>query len=253
MKKFTDFRQTTRKIEFAHFYNRIVDIVESYEPETTNVSTALLNAKNGRALIEELKMTSSKFPLTKEMRKLEKNLNVAVSVLKRFLDIKTRQQLTTSADMDELHNMLNMYLRGYANKNAFQKTSVIEKMLATYNASEAMKLQATSGGLTAMLTKISEELEALSLAYRTRRKSISSIQRLRTKEIKRTLYYKLRELLVTIEMDQISQSTTNYQVMADELNQEIAVFNIGSKSRVRRKAEPEEPTPNALATLTTVA
>ena len=233
MKQFFEFKHTSRKIEFAHFYNRSIGIVESYEPDTLKLSTAFGKAKESLILAEELRIRSTKIPLTSEQMELLQKLDNAVSVLMRYSGIKNKQVLPASSESKKLHTFFKDYLSGYSEKNLYQKTGTIELMLAVFEGDALLKQAAANEELTEVMAKITEEFRALDEVYKSRRKSISDKQNLRTREIKRTLYYTLRELFTSIEMAQLTNADINYTMLINEVNQEIIRFNSGSKPRTR--------------------
>ena len=237
MKQFFEFKHTSRKIEFAHFYNRSIGIVESYEPDTLKLSTAFGKAKESLILAEELRIRSTKIPLTREQMELLQKLDNAVSVLMRYSGIKNKQVLPASSESKKLHTFFKDYLSGYSEKNLYQKTGTIELMLAVFEGDALLKQAAANEELTEVMAKITEEFRALDEVYKSRRKSISDKQNLRTREIKRTLYYTLRELFTSIEMAQLTNADINYTMLINEVNQEIIRFNSGSKPRTRTADE----------------
>ena len=236
MKKFFKFKQTSRKIESAQFYKRIAEIVESKLPETLKLNKAFNKMKENLPLLEELKIQNRKVPLTNDMKALSVKLDKAVSVLTRYSEVKIRQGKMVNAEVESLHHFIESYLRGYAGKNFYQKTGIISKMMTVFTADSALMQSAETEELTAVFEKISDVYNELDTVYKSRRKSIANREKLRTDEIKRTLYFSIREMFASIEVAELSDPDINYTDLINELNQEILRFNSGSKSRT----QPEE-------------
>ena len=243
LKNFIQFKQTARKIEFAQFYTRTAGIVESYEPETLNLTTAFNKTKELLPLVEELKIQNQKIPLTRDQKALSNKLDKAVSVLMRYTEVKLRQDKMASEASETLHTFIKSYLRGYGSKNLYQKTGIINKMMTVFKADAALMASAESEELTGVFGKIGDVYNELDLIYKSRRKVVANREKLRTDEIKRKLYYALRELLASIEVAELSNADINYGELINEINQEILRFNAGSKVRTRPGSDenPESP------------
>lgn len=233
MQKFSKFKQTSRKIESAQFYKRVVEIVESNEPETLKLNKAFNIMKEMLPLLEELKIQNRKIPLTSDMKALSVKLDKAVSVLTRYSEVKIRQGKMVNADVESLHRFIESYLRGYAGKNFYQKTGIISKMMTVFKADSALMQSAESEELTVVFEKIGNVYDELDAVYKSRRKSVANREKLRTDEIKRTLYFTIREMLASIEVAELSNPDISYTDLINELNQEIIRFNSGSKPRTR--------------------
>lgn len=110
MSKFLHFQQTSRMIEFAHFYNRSIEIVESHDPESLKITAAHASVVSGQTLVDELRIKSRKLPFTREQEALLQNLDNAVSVLRRYLSYQVRLNVLEDLDRADLYVFLNLYL-----------------------------------------------------------------------------------------------------------------------------------------------
>lgn len=237
MGKFIEFKQASRKIEFAHFYKRSVEIVESYKPASLMIAKIFDKAYESLALAQDMAISNRKYPLTAEQKEAMKRMDRSVSVLKRFVGIRLKQlemEVDCGAgddntDTEAFYSFIDSYLDGYSTKNTYQKTSSLEKMLAVYEADAGMKLVVEKELIREFMAKVSADFEALNAVYKSRRKSIANFEKLRTAEVKRTLYFRLRELFAFIEMAELVHTELDYSGMIDELNEEIKTFNRATK------------------------
>lgn len=232
VKKFIEFKQSSRKIEFAHFYKRCVAIVEDYKPENLLISVVYDRAKESVALADGMAISTGKYPLTNEQKVAMRKMDKSVSAFKRYVGIRMKQIELEGDEGGEtlaFYGFVDSYLDGYWAKNTYQKTSSMEKMLAVYEGDAAMNLVVEKETLGAFMAKVIEDFEGLNAVYKSRRKSIASIEKLRTAEVKRTLYFRLRELFAYIEMAELVHADIDYSGLIDELNEEIRRFNRATK------------------------
>lgn len=246
MNIFSNFRQTGRKIEFAQFCVSMGGIVESNSPEDLKIVSSLNKYLESLPLADELKIRSTKLPLTNEQKALLKKLDKSASVLLRYSKVKTKQNGTDTQDETGLYEFIGSYYQGYSSKNSYQKTSIISKMLTSFEANPEFVQAAEMDGLTPIIAKLKADYTELDLLIKSRRKGIAKIEKIRTAKIKRSLYFLLRELLTSIELAILTNPTVNYGEMINELNQEISRFNAGSKPQTRKTEGdvilPEVPT-----------
>ena len=234
MRIFLQFKQNSRKIEFAQFYNRSIGIVESYQPEVLKISTAYDEAKTALLLAEDLRIQNYKVPMTAEQSALSKRLEKALTILLRFNDVKRKQAKSTSTEVIRLHEFFESYLRGYSRKSLYQKTGVVDKMLSVIQLDSSLLQTVETEGLSPVIAKIKEAFNELETVYKSRRKIIADREKVRTEEIKRNLYFNLRELFSSIEMAELANPELNYVPLINELNQEIMRFNAGSKPHSKK-------------------
>lgn len=244
MKNFTNFRPNGRKIEFAHFYTRVIDIVESYQPEILKFSTAYNEAKVALLEAEGLKIQSRKAPQTKEQQALSLKLDMAINVLLRNTVVKIRQGKEVRPDVNSFHEMIETYLHGYSSKNLYQKMGTVNKMLTVIKSDAELTAMAEAEELSLVIEKISDVYNELETMYKSRRKLISNKEKLKTEEIKRNLYFNLHKLFSSIEMAKLANPELNYDALTNELNQEILRFNAGSKPHGKKVVNEESNTDN---------
>ena len=241
MRMFVQFKQNSRKIEFGQFCTRSVGIVESYKPDDLKISTAFNEAKAALLQVDGLKILSYKLPLTKEQKALSVKLDKAISVLLRYTVVKRKKSEAANEEANSLHELIESYLRGYSQKNLYQKTGIVKKMLTVIQADTVMVQTADSEELTPVIEKISEVYNELDALYKRRNKVIANREKMRTDKIKRSLYFILRELFTSIEMAKLANPDLQYDALINELNLEITRFNAGSKPRSRKTGEVEVP------------
>lgn len=249
MNLFTSFESTRRKLELAHFYGRINEIFETNAADDPMIVSSYNKFKETLPLANDLKIRKNKLPLTNEQKMIIRKLDKSVSVLLRYSSVRRKQQSSTSEGETSLFDFIELYFRGFSSKNSYQKTGIISKMLTDFQANATFVQTAESDGLTPVFTKMKEDFAELKSIQRNRRKSKSRLEKAKTEEVKRSLYYSLRELLTSIEMAVIANPNVNYSELINELNQEIDYFNSGSKPQARKKAEEETTTTGITGTV----
>lgn len=245
MKQFYKFRQNVQKIVFAHFYTRVIGIIENYLPEILKIDEPFNEAKEALSEAEDLKIQDQKVPLTKEQKALSDKLDKAISVLLNYVVVKRRKNKETSQEVIAFYDLIEKYLRGYARKNLYQKTGVVIKMLNVIGSDTKLQLIVEAEKLAPVLDKILAVYNELDVVYLSRRKAVSDREKLRTDEIKRDLYFNLRELFTSIEMAKLGNPELSYDALISELNQEIMRFNAGSKPRRKSTTTTEENPENS--------
>lgn len=239
MKNFYNFDYKSRKNEFAQFYSHIHGVVSNFDAEALKIVDAVAKVTEHLPLLEELKVRNLKQPLTQEQKSLISKIDKGVSAFSGFISTKLRQDNLSDPEKTDFYQFINVSLKGYTGKNTYRRMSTINKMLQSIAADSSYSDLLENDECSEIVAKLQETYEAFDVIYQKRRKATAEKLKSKVLSTKRKMYFVIRELLATIDINAVANPDLNYKPLIDELNAEISRFNAGSKP-IPRKTEVNE-------------
>ena len=240
MENFIPLVSKTKKIEFGRAFVNCLGVVEIHNPEELQISSAYESAKKALPLAAELKVINLKKPLTKEQKSGLSNIRKTIKPLLSHLNsLKKMPDAEKSADVARVFDYVDLHMRGLSRANAYKQFALIGNMLNGIDEQPELKASIQALNLTATFEVIRKDKVALDVIYNERRRALSENQKARTLNIKRTLYFHLRQLSSAIELAQIEHPELDYTPLIKEWNKEVEQCNTSRKKRVA-SGESEE-------------
>jgi cell division protein ZapA (FtsZ GTPase activity inhibitor) len=239
-----------RKLEFPDLFNGVVEIVGRYNPSAMHVEGTYNLLLGAMPQLSSLVVVTKKHPESKVIENLRvRRKNVLLAIVNQTKALVRANLPSQAQHVTLVAQFVDTYwsdINSYNNKTITER---LKQMLITLSVTLEVKSAFDLLGLSAFTNELQDIQSQLHISTEARKKSKSSIPKMKTREVKSHLGDLLSDLLDAIELARKANPNLDYMPIVNEINVFLSSYQADIKGRATRSKNAAVATaPTALAT-----
>lgn len=240
-----------QKLEFPDLVNGVVSIVEGHNPATMHIEDQYNLLLEVQPQVSSLVVVNKKHPETKVLDGLRaRRKNVLLAVMRQTKALAKANLESQTVQLRLVTPFVNTYWNDINTYNSKTITERLKQMLLAIEADSSLKAAFTALGLMIFIDELTTIQSNIKLSTEKRRKSRSTLPKMRTQEVKSVVGVALADMIEAIELARKAHPELDYMPMINEINVLLTSYQSDIKARVTRN---KNATTTAASSTTTLA
>jgi len=224
-----------RKLEFPGLVNNLILIVKKYDTVAFYIDGMFDTLLKLQPALRSLEVLYNRKPEAETYAEL---LERREKLLRAILDQKKASTIANVSTMSDQMKLITPFVEKYLGNiladNAKTRTERINQMFDAMEEDNELIAALTVVGLMIFLTELKSLEQSLEKVESLRRSLLSTIPKMKTKEVKSVVSVALSNFLKSVEFAMIQHPTLDYMPMVNEINVLLKSYQTQLKVRTTR-------------------
>jgi len=230
-----------RKLEFPGLINNLILIVKKYDTIALYIDGMFETLLKIQPALRTLEVIYNRKPESETYAEL---LERREKLLRAILDHKKAYTIANVSSMSDHVRLMVPFVEKYFGNiiadNAKTKTERINQMFIAMENDNELIAALTMVGLMVFLTELKSIEQSLEKVENLRRSLLSTLPKMKTKEVKSEVSVALSNFLKSVEFAMIQHPTLDYMPMVNEINVLLKSYQTQLKVRATRSKKASQ-------------